>query len=369
MTSPVIGQLVGAEDATASAHEEFLRVARGFEALIGRNLEYQFGLIEALSSGVPWEGEAPAEHHLDQARQEPRSPENEIPCVLDRAQCLEFAVGSIAAVLGPEYAAIDGHPTRVRLPDEPLMLVDRIVTIEGEPRSLTSGRVVTEHDILAGAWYLDAGRIPPASPSSRARPTCSSPATWASTSSRGGWRSTGCSTPPSPSTAAARPGRSDPLRHQDHPVSSARETRTSSASSSTAPWRRAAARPCATAARGSSRPRSWPRARASSPGRWIRRPAPGSGRPTGPSSCLSAPSSLDERQVDALRRGDLAAAFGSAVRQARPGRPAPLARRPDDAGPPRRDPRPDRRPVRPGPDPRRGGHSPRRLVHGLPLRG
>ena len=159
--SPLIGQLVGAEVATASAHEAFLSVSHRYGALIGRNLEYQLGLIEALSSGVPWEGEAPAEHHFDQARQEPRPPENEIPCVLDRAQCLEFAIGSIAAVLGNEYATIDGHPTRVRLPDEPLMLVDRIVTIEGEPRSLSSGRVVTEHDILAGDWYLDAGRIPP----------------------------------------------------------------------------------------------------------------------------------------------------------------------------------------------------------------
>ena len=40
------------------------------------------------------------------------------------------------------------------------MLVDRILTVEGESRSLKSGRVVTEHDILPGAWYLDAGRIP-----------------------------------------------------------------------------------------------------------------------------------------------------------------------------------------------------------------
>jgi len=48
----------------------------------------------------------------------------------------------------------------VRLPDEPLMLVDRILTVEGEPRSLASGRVVTEHDILPGAWYLDGNRIP-----------------------------------------------------------------------------------------------------------------------------------------------------------------------------------------------------------------
>ena len=77
------------------------------------------------------------------------------------AQCLEFAVGSIAVVLGPDFAAVDRYPTRVRLPDEPLMLVDRIVSIEGNPRSLKSGRVVTEHVIEPGAWYLDGGRIAP----------------------------------------------------------------------------------------------------------------------------------------------------------------------------------------------------------------
>ncbi len=79
---------------------------------------------------------------------------------LDRNMCMEFAVGSIAKVLGAAFAHVDGHPTRVRLPDEPLMLVDRIVEIEGVPQSMTSGRVVTEHDILEGAWYLDGGRIP-----------------------------------------------------------------------------------------------------------------------------------------------------------------------------------------------------------------
>jgi 3-hydroxymyristoyl/3-hydroxydecanoyl-(acyl carrier protein) dehydratase len=38
--------------------------------------------------------------------------------------------------------------------------VDRVTTLEGEPCSLGSGRVVTEHDVLARAWYLDGGRIP-----------------------------------------------------------------------------------------------------------------------------------------------------------------------------------------------------------------
>ncbi len=88
---------------------------------------------------------------------------------LDRAQCLEFAIGSIAKVLGPQFAEVDTYPTRVRLPDDPLMLVDRVVLVEGEaaylsdpekPCSGAHGRVVTEHDVRPGAWYLDAGRMP-----------------------------------------------------------------------------------------------------------------------------------------------------------------------------------------------------------------
>ncbi len=84
----------------------------------------------------------------------------EPPRSLDRAACLRFAVGKIGDVLGPTYAAADAFPTRVRLPDEPLMLVDRILEIDGEPHAMTHGRVVTEHDVREGLWYLDAGRIP-----------------------------------------------------------------------------------------------------------------------------------------------------------------------------------------------------------------
>jgi 3-hydroxymyristoyl/3-hydroxydecanoyl-(acyl carrier protein) dehydratase len=79
---------------------------------------------------------------------------------LDRAGCLEFARGSIARALGEAFAPVDAFPTRVRLPDEPLMLVDRILSVTGEPGSMTSGTVVTEHDVREGAWYLDGGRIP-----------------------------------------------------------------------------------------------------------------------------------------------------------------------------------------------------------------
>jgi acyl transferase domain-containing protein/3-hydroxymyristoyl/3-hydroxydecanoyl-(acyl carrier protein) dehydratase len=84
----------------------------------------------------------------------------EPPRSLDRGQCFAFAVGRIGEVLGPAYAHIDAYPTRVRLPDEPLQLVDRITEIEGEPNSMTPGRIVTEHDVVEAAWYLDGGRIP-----------------------------------------------------------------------------------------------------------------------------------------------------------------------------------------------------------------
>ncbi len=119
-----------------------------------------------------------------------------------RPQCLEFAVGSVGHVLGPNFAAIDAFPQRVRLPDEPLMLVDRITLIEGEPLSLTFGRVVTEHDVRPGAGISTAAASPPASPSRRARRTSSCPAGSASTSACAAAPSTACSTQGSRSTAA-----------------------------------------------------------------------------------------------------------------------------------------------------------------------
>ena len=71
-------------------------------------------------------------------------------------------MGKIADVLGPLFAEVDTFPTRVRLPDGPLQLVDQITLIEGEPKSMTSGRVVTTHTVRPDRWYLQANRIPTA---------------------------------------------------------------------------------------------------------------------------------------------------------------------------------------------------------------
>jgi acyl transferase domain-containing protein/3-hydroxymyristoyl/3-hydroxydecanoyl-(acyl carrier protein) dehydratase len=201
-------ELLAAESSRASAHEAFLRVSDSLAETMANQLAFQMALIESLmaapaqtreqklkgtvdrepggrGSEQSWDGEVHAEPPggsraligsagaspyqemapllaaSDHGRREgpnhtaPRAP------AFDRAACLEFAAGSIGKVLGPEFAAIDAQPTRVRLPDEPLMLVDRILTIEGRPLSLTAGRIVTEHDVLPCAWYLDGGRIPP----------------------------------------------------------------------------------------------------------------------------------------------------------------------------------------------------------------
>ena len=129
--------MINTKRATVEAHEAYLRFSQNLSQTLAHAIALQAG-----SGGVAVaEASAPL-----------RS--------LDRAACLEFARGSVGRVLGSEFAEADSFPTRVRLPDEPLMLVDRILEIDGEPLSMTHGRVVTEHDIHAGAWYLDCARIP-----------------------------------------------------------------------------------------------------------------------------------------------------------------------------------------------------------------
>jgi len=149
-----------ANEAKAKAHEIFLRLSRNFNELQTKNIAFQGTLVQALGGrapaappAVPLQPPAPAPLPLKQNASAPA-------VFMTREQCMEFAVGSIAKVLGEKFAAADTYPTRVRLPDTPLMLVDRINSVRGEPGSMTSGNVVTEHDIHPGAWYLDCGRIP-----------------------------------------------------------------------------------------------------------------------------------------------------------------------------------------------------------------
>ena len=127
-------------EATADAHKAFLDFSDQLSKTYGKTLEFQTRLLEFGIQNEELIGD--------------KKP------VYTRDQCLEFAIGSVQNVLGPEFAIVDTYKARVRLPDEPLMLVDRILSVEGEKASLNSGRVVTEHDVLAEAWYLDGDRAP-----------------------------------------------------------------------------------------------------------------------------------------------------------------------------------------------------------------
>ena len=151
-----LAQQVGeAHVRSVQAHEAYLKLAQGLTESYARQVAFQLSLIETVQSGNA--GKMP-EPRFSAAEASVMPAISEV--FMTRAQCLEFAIGSIAKVLGEKFAEIDTYPTRVRLPDEPLMLVDRIITVEGEPCSMTHGRVITEHDIGPDDWYLDCGRIP-----------------------------------------------------------------------------------------------------------------------------------------------------------------------------------------------------------------
>jgi acyl transferase domain-containing protein/3-hydroxymyristoyl/3-hydroxydecanoyl-(acyl carrier protein) dehydratase len=136
--------------ATAEAHQEFLKLSQEMSEQLRQALSEQDRLLHALAA---LEETPPPTPSIVTLRPK-------LHVAFDREACLEFARGSAAKVLGPQFEGVDTYKARVRLPDEPLMLVDRILAVEGEKCSLGPGRVITEHDVLPAAWYLDGGRAP-----------------------------------------------------------------------------------------------------------------------------------------------------------------------------------------------------------------
>jgi len=165
---------------TADAHRKFLALSEEITRSYSEAFNLQTRLLErALAAGEELAAEPDIETGASKGDDSDHPTSREVPSDSDNAHlsrttgfeppslpafsreaCLEFAAGSVAKVLGPEFAVVDTYAARVRLPDEPLMLVDRIISIEGEKGSLGSGRIVTEHDVLPDAWYLDGGRAP-----------------------------------------------------------------------------------------------------------------------------------------------------------------------------------------------------------------
>ncbi len=168
ISDPLITQFNATLSSNVKAHEAYLGFSTALEQALSENITLQMSLLQQLvGNGEDISGlaSAPSQTEPPVTAATTGSVVSAVakplqPVAFDRTMCMEFAIGSVEKMLGPDFAAVDTFPTRVRLPDEPLMLVDRILEVEGVPRSLTHGRVVTEHDVTVDRWYLDGGRIP-----------------------------------------------------------------------------------------------------------------------------------------------------------------------------------------------------------------
>ena len=164
VSMPMIDEFSRTLTTGVAAHQAYLQFAKEMEAALIDNISLQTTLLQQMISAgdtIPQLPSAQKEKTAAAASEFQPLPAAKTQVVAyDRDMCVEFAIGSVAKMLGPEFADVDTYPTRVRLPDGPLMLVDRILEVNGVPRSMTQGRVVTEHDVTADRWYLDGGRIP-----------------------------------------------------------------------------------------------------------------------------------------------------------------------------------------------------------------
>ena len=137
---------------SAAVHQQYLEFSRKMNQTYADAVSLQARLIS--------EQESSNHQNFELETIETHQPSTATAEAFSRADCMEFAVGSVAKVFGPGFKVVDSYPARVRLPDEPLMLVDRVLSISGDKRSLKSGSIVTEHDVRADAWYLDGNRAP-----------------------------------------------------------------------------------------------------------------------------------------------------------------------------------------------------------------
>ena len=152
ITNDTFALLQQQELARIEAHQQYLTFATQMQELMTQNIALQIRVL----SGTNTEGQPPL---VGQPPSEGQSYFGSRP-LFDKSQCYEFATGKLANVLGPDFAQSDSYKSRVRLPDAPLMLVDRIMSMTGVAHSLQPGKIVTEHDVLVDGWYLDNGCLP-----------------------------------------------------------------------------------------------------------------------------------------------------------------------------------------------------------------
>jgi acyl transferase domain-containing protein/3-hydroxymyristoyl/3-hydroxydecanoyl-(acyl carrier protein) dehydratase len=123
------------QETSTRMHEEFLATSqRAFSKFMRGEVTVRTALIEAKP--------APAS------------------VVFTRAQLEAAACGKISEVFGPEFEELDTFRRICRLPMPPLLLVNRVTKLEGEPRSMKLGVIHTETDVRRDSWFLHRDSIP-----------------------------------------------------------------------------------------------------------------------------------------------------------------------------------------------------------------
>lgn len=79
---------------------------------------------------------------------------------ISRAQLEVLASGRISSILGSSFAKQDDFKLRTRIPEPPLLLIDRVTDFSGKPCSLGDGTIQSESDLRIESWHLHQGRIP-----------------------------------------------------------------------------------------------------------------------------------------------------------------------------------------------------------------
>jgi acyl transferase domain-containing protein/3-hydroxymyristoyl/3-hydroxydecanoyl-(acyl carrier protein) dehydratase len=148
--TPATARLVAAQFQQASAlHQDFLaRQAQAHAQFLYTRQQMNAALTRVASRADSREQAAPAPG----LRPGPKFGRDELE---------HLAGGKISDLFGPRFAAQDGRHRQTRLPEPPMLLVDRVTGIDGTAASMGTGTIWTETDVTLDGWYLDgSGRIP-----------------------------------------------------------------------------------------------------------------------------------------------------------------------------------------------------------------
>jgi len=91
----------------------------------------------------------------------PAAPKSRRKIWMTRQDLEAIASGPVSAILGPEFAPIDKFRRVVRMPMPPLLLADRVVSVDATPRSMGTGAIHTETDLTSDKWFVFRDRVSP----------------------------------------------------------------------------------------------------------------------------------------------------------------------------------------------------------------